>query len=66
VPWRVYEESFLNLMAQRNIERQLRPTDFEDACLLCSEAQPHHCHRRLVVEYLNTHWQTALKVEHLY
>jgi len=24
----------------------------EGGCLLCSEDKPHHCHRRLVAEYL--------------
>ncbi|WP_421659508.1 DUF488 family protein [Leptothermofonsia sp. ETS-13] len=24
--------------------------------MLCSEAKPHHCHRRLVAEYLNDRW----------
>jgi len=24
--------------------------------LLCSEHTPEHCHRRLVVEYLDSHW----------
>jgi len=23
-----------------------------EGCLLCSEDKPHHCHRRLVAEYL--------------
>jgi uncharacterized protein (DUF488 family) len=27
------------------------------ACLLCSEATPHHCHRRLVAEYLRDQWR---------
>ncbi|WP_409247922.1 DUF488 family protein [Enterobacter hormaechei] len=29
---------------------------FADACLLCSEHKPHHCHRRLVAEYLADKW----------
>ena len=28
----------------------------DNAVLLCSEATPHHCHRRLVAEYLLQHW----------
>ena len=27
----------------------------DGGCLLCSEAKPHHCHRRLVAEYLQRH-----------
>ena len=51
-------------MAERRIEEQLEPAMFDGACLLCSEATPHHCHRRLVCEYLNETWDGALNVEH--
>ncbi len=63
--WAEYERRFLALLAERRIERRLRPEDYEDACLLCSEHLPHHCHRRLVVEYLQRHWQLPIRVEHL-
>ena len=63
--WRVYEDRFLGLMAERRIESQLKPDLFDGACLLCSEATPHHCHRRLVCEYLNGKWNGRLKVRHL-
>lgn len=63
--WSAYEKRFLALMSARRIEDRLRPDMFEDACLLCSEATPHHCHRRLVVEYLNEKWNEALAVRHL-
>jgi uncharacterized protein (DUF488 family) len=63
--WNVYEGKFLNLMHARKIEDRLDQDMFEGACLLCSEATPHHCHRRLVVEYLNDKWNGALSVKHL-
>lgn len=63
--WGVYEGRFLDLMAERKIEQRLTPDMFEGACLLCSEALPHHCHRRLVCEYLNDKWNGALSVRHL-
>lgn len=63
--WGVYEERFLDLMAERKIEQRLKPEMLEGACLLCSEATPHHCHRRLVCEYLNDKWGDTLKVRHL-
>jgi uncharacterized protein (DUF488 family) len=45
------------LMAQRRIETALKSKDFEvPTALLCSEATPEHCHRRLVCEYLSEHW----------
>jgi uncharacterized protein (DUF488 family) len=64
--WERYEDDFLNLMAQRNIERILKPTLLNDSCLLCSEHEPHFCHRRLVVEYLNEHTDQNYQVKHLY
>ena len=64
ISWEVYEDKFLNLMAQRNIER-IDTSLIQDSCLLCSEHKPHHCHRRLVIEYLNNHWDTDFEVKHL-
>lgn len=63
--WRTYEERFLGLMSERHIESRFMPEMFDGACLLCSEATPHHCHRRLVCEYLNEKWGGALEVRHL-
>ncbi|SCB10626.1 DUF488 family protein [Rhizobium hainanense] len=63
--WNIYEGSFMRLMEQRKIESRLKPNMFQGGCLLCSEDKPHHCHRRLVCEYLNTKWDGTLKVRHL-
>ena len=55
--WSSYERAFLDLMADRQIEVALsRSTFAEPTVLLCSEATPEHCHRRLVCEYLAAHW----------
>jgi uncharacterized protein (DUF488 family) len=54
--WSVYEQKFLKLIADRQIEQKISPDLMDGACLLCSEAKPHHCHRRLVAEYLNGKW----------
>jgi uncharacterized protein (DUF488 family) len=53
--WSVYAEKFLNLMAQRKIE-SIDKWRLNEGCLLCSEDKPHHCHRRLVAEYLKNKW----------
>ncbi len=66
ISWERYEDKFINLLAQRNIEKQITPSLLEKGCLLCSEHKPHHCHRRLVVEYLNKHSDLNLKVKHLF
>jgi uncharacterized protein (DUF488 family) len=63
--WGVYQGRFMSLMAERAIEKRLQPEAFQGACLLCSEDKPHHCHRRLVCEYLNDKWDGVLKVRHL-
>ena len=62
--WDDYERKFLDLMAERRIEEKLKPELLQDACLLCSEEKPHHCHRRLVAEYLKEHWGDV-EIEHL-
>ncbi|HPF35779.1 MAG TPA: DUF488 domain-containing protein [Candidatus Krumholzibacteria bacterium] len=54
--WAVYEQKFLELMRRREIEKRVDPAVIADGCLLCSEDKPHHCHRRLVAEYLKSHW----------
>ena len=54
--WKTYEARFLELMKQRRIEVTIPREAIADGCLLCSEDKPHHCHRRLVAEYLNRHW----------
>jgi uncharacterized protein (DUF488 family) len=65
ITWEKYEEGFLNLMAQRNIEKTFNTLSLKDSCLLCSEHEPHFCHRRLIVEYLNENTNLNLKVKHL-
>ena len=52
-------------MSDGKIEDKLKPDMFQGACLLCSEPTPHHSHRRLVCEYLNSKWENALSVRHL-
>ena len=54
--WSVYEREFLELMKSRAVERTVAPNVIAEACLLCSEEKPEHCHRRLVAEYLKQHW----------
>jgi uncharacterized protein (DUF488 family) len=63
--WDAYAARFLDLMARRNVERLIAPALLEQGCLLCSEHQPHHCHRRLVAEYLQQTSGVELSVQHL-
>ena len=54
--WSDYEREFAALMASRRIEATMAPVLRDGDCLLCSEATPEECHRRLVAEYLREKW----------
>lgn len=57
MPWEEYEDRFLTLMRERKIELELDRAAFgKRTVLLCSEATPENCHRRLIAEYLAEHW----------
>lgn len=62
--WNVYESRSLGLMEKRHVEDNIPREVLDAGCLLCSEHTPRHCHRRLVAEYLASHWG-PLDVEHL-
>jgi len=63
--WSVYEPQFMELMRKREIEKRIDPALVHQGCLLCSEDTPHHCHRRLVAEYLRECWGDAVEIRHL-
>ena len=62
--WKTYEDRFITLMRERRIEETIPKEIVADGCLLCSEDKPHHCHRRLVAEYLKQHWGNV-EIAHL-
>jgi len=62
--WSLYERRFLDLMRSRHIEDSLSQEMLDGSCLLCSEEKPDHCHRRLVVEYLQQHWPDV-EIQHI-
>jgi uncharacterized protein (DUF488 family) len=55
--WSTYEDRFPALLKQRQVESvgQEILTHYRAPCLLCREATPEHCHRRLVAEYWSEH-----------
>jgi hypothetical protein len=66
IGWLEYERRFISLMAERNVERTLQMEDFRKrTVVLCREATPEKCHRRLVVEYLADRWGSPFHVRHL-
>ena len=64
IRWGMFERHFIALMRERRIEATTPKDVLSDGCLLCSEDRPHHCHRRLVAEYLNEHWG-GIEIAHL-
>lgn len=62
--WATYERQFLHLLDQRRVAQTLEPALFENGCLLCSEPEPSHCHRRLIAEHLRERWG-GIEIRHL-
>ena len=54
--WDTYQREFLALLEERRVAKMPIKRTISNACLLCSEDTPEHCHRRLVAEYLQRHW----------
>jgi uncharacterized protein (DUF488 family) len=63
--WDIYKEAFLALMRSRSIETAIDKDSFSrKTVLLCSEPTAEHCHRRLVLEYFEKHWE-GVEIHHL-
>lgn len=65
IAWPEYETLYLQLLKERDIKHKLIPEDIAGACFLCAEKTPHHCHRRLLAEYLQRAWQADIEIIHL-
>lgn len=64
ITWEEYDRRYLALLSERRVNASLDPSEFDLACLLCSEDKATRCHRRLAAEYLARHW-SAIEVLHL-
>ena len=65
LPWDDYEDRFLALLQEREVEKTVDRTLFDlPTALLCSEPTAEHCHRRLVAEYLGMKWGVD-RIRHL-
>jgi uncharacterized protein (DUF488 family) len=63
--WNIYQEAYLALIRSRRVESVIDRESFrKKTVLLCSEATPEHCHRRLALEYLQKHWDGVI-IRHL-
>lgn len=66
-PWEQFASGFDALLRERRIEEAFSPSFFSGpSVLLCSEAMPQRCHRRLIVEYLERVWpEEGIEAVHL-
>jgi uncharacterized protein (DUF488 family) len=62
--WGAYADRYLELLEERDVKSRLTTELFNNGVLLCSEASPEHCHRRLAAEYLQAHWG-GIEIIHL-
>jgi len=62
--WKDYERRFKDLIGQRKIEQMINEDEIDGACLLCCEPEATNCHRRLVAEYLQSHY-SDIEIIHL-
>jgi uncharacterized protein (DUF488 family) len=57
ISWEEYETRFVDLLIDRAVEKSVDRHLFDvPAVLLCSEASPKLCHRRLAAEYFVGKW----------
>jgi uncharacterized protein (DUF488 family) len=54
----VWEAGYRQLLAENGMPGKLDRRIFEDkvCCLLCSEAEAEHCHRRIAAEMMKAEW----------
>ncbi|HUT52860.1 MAG TPA: DUF488 domain-containing protein [bacterium] len=65
IKWEDYERMFTKLLKERRVESTIDRKLFSvPAALLCSEAEPDKCHRRIAAEYLAEKWG-GVKIIHL-
>ena len=65
VTWEEYARRYLALLDARRITQSLDPAVLDHACLLCACTAPHHCHRRLLAEYIDRAWPGRFAVRYL-
>jgi uncharacterized protein (DUF488 family) len=67
--WPAYETGFLTLMKDRGVPGMLDTASWPSkVALLCSEAGPEECHRRLVADLLSARWRSeghGVEIRHL-
>lgn len=56
ITWDEYTVQYLNLIQSRHITDHIKIENYDNCCLLCSEHTSEKCHRRLLAEFLQSHY----------
>lgn len=64
ISWNQYVVEFNKLIGDRNIIRGVKAEDLDGCALLCAEATPQMCHRRLLAEFFQKNL-SEIEVIHL-
>lgn len=66
ISWEEYEKKYIHLLNERRVEVNMDEWMGDGIpCFLCSEHEPHRCHRRILVEYLRS-FNQEIMINHLY
>ncbi|WP_423142063.1 DUF488 family protein [Parablastomonas sp. CN1-191] len=65
IGWDEYARRYLANLSSKSVEKRfVNDGLLDNSCLLCSEHEPDHCHRRLAAEYLRDVLQ-GVEIRHL-
>ena len=65
ISWDAYAADYQALIQTRQVKNQFSAEQLDGVCLLCSEATPHHCHRRLADEFFKHQLGCGVDIIHL-
>lgn len=65
IGWDDYASEYQLLIQKRQVDSQFTADALNGVCLLCSEATPHHCHRRLAAEFFQKQLGCGVEIIHL-
>ena len=65
VNWDQYVVIYNKLISDRCVEKIMEKYPLDKTCILCSEATPEHCHRRLLAVYLVKKLDENIKIIHI-
>ena len=65
ISWDACATDYQVMIESRRVHRLFKPEELDGACLLCSEATPHHCHRRLAAEFFQRQLGSGVDIIHL-